>query len=32
MKTACVYNGMFAKSDSYYNVITHWSIVINAFQ
>ena len=32
MKTACVYNGIFAKSNSYYNSITHWSIAINAFQ
>ena len=32
MKTACVYNGIFAKINSYYNAITHWSIAINAFQ
>ena len=29
---ACVSNGIFAKINSYYNAITHWSIAINAFQ
>ena len=32
IKTACVYNGIFAKISNYYNTITHWSIAINAFQ
>ena len=32
MKTACVYNGIFAKINNYYNAITHWSIAINEFQ
>ena len=28
---ACVQNGIFAKINSYYNAITHWSIAINVF-
>ena len=31
IKMACVHNGIFAKISSYYNVITYWSIDINAF-
>ena len=29
---ACIDNGIFAKINSYYDTITHWSIAINAFQ
>ena len=29
---ACIYNGIIAKINSYYNAITYWSIAINAFQ
>ena len=28
----CIDNGTFAKINSYYDTITHWSIAINAFQ
>ena len=31
-KTTCIYNGIFAKINSYYNAIAYWSIAINAFQ
>ena len=29
---ACIDNEIFAKINSYYDTITHWSIAINAFQ
>ena len=28
-KMACIDNGIFAKINSYYDTITHWSIAIN---
>ena len=30
-KTACIYNGIFAKISNYYDTIMHWSIAIDAF-